>query len=90
VYKIKKHFNYIPNLVFWLLFGPAMLVVFSGLYDLYTNYFNLLTKQDHMQFFLRFFFPLSIATYVTILERRNRKKLVKDLENYLGRKRSDK
>jgi hypothetical protein len=90
VYKIKKHFNYIPNLVFWLLFGPAMFVVFNGLYDLYTNYFNLLTKQDHMQFFLRFFFPLSIATYVTILERRNRKKLVKDLENYLGRKRSDK
>lgn len=88
--KILNHFNKSYNLVFWVLFGPAMFIVLSGMYELYTKYFDLLTKQDHMQFFLRFFFPLSIATYVTILERRNRKKLVNDLKNYLGRKRSDK
>lgn len=88
--KIKEHFNYMPNLVFWVLFGPAMVIVFSGMYELYTQYFDLLTKQDHMQFFLRFFFPLSIATYVTVLERRNRKKLVNDLKDYLGRNRSAK
>lgn len=88
--KIKKHFNYTPNLVFWILFGPAMFLTLHGVFELYTKYFDLLTKENHMQFFLRFFFPLSIATYVTVLERRNRKKLVKDLEDYLGRKRSDK
>ena len=85
--KIKSHFNKSYNLVFWILFAPAMLIVLSGMYELYTEHFNELTKQHHMQFFLRFFFPLSVATLVTALERRariKREKLVKDIKNYLN------
>jgi hypothetical protein len=85
--KIKSHFNKSYNLVFWVLFAPAMFIVLSGMYELYTEHFNELTKQHHMQFFLRFFFPLSVATLVTALERRariRREKLVKDIKNYLN------
>jgi len=84
--KIKSHFNKSYNLVFWILFAPAMIVVFSGMYDLYANHFDELTKEHHMGFFLRFFFPLSLATLVTVLERRQRLRrqaLVKGIEKYL-------
>lgn len=73
------------NKVFFILFTPAMLFTLWGMSDLYLNYFDELTKQDHMQFFLRIFFPLSVATLVTVLERRKRLKLVKDIKNYLDK-----
>jgi len=69
---------------FFISFVPAMLFTLWGLSDLYFNYFDLLSKEDHLQFFLRVFFPVSIATLVTVLERNNRKKLIKDIKNYLN------
>jgi hypothetical protein len=60
-----------------------MLLTLWGLSDLYFNYFDLLSKEDHLQFFLRVFFPISIATFITVLEINNRKKLIKDIKNYL-------
>lgn len=84
--KIKEHFNKSYNLVFWVLFAPAMIWTLYGMLELYTTYFDQLTKQDHMQFFLRFFFPLSVALYVTSLERaaKRRRELLKDkIKNYL-------
>lgn len=84
--KIKSHFSKGYNLVFWILFGPAMFWTLSAIYELYTKYFDELTKQDHLQFFLRFFFPIAVATLVTVLERRQRLRrqaLVKDIERYL-------
>lgn len=84
--KLKAHFNKSYNLVFWTLFAPAMLWTLYGVHELYTVYFDQLTKEDHMQFFLRFFFPLSIATLVTVLERRQklrRQALAKQIEEYL-------
>jgi hypothetical protein len=62
---------------------PAILFTLWGLSDLYINYFDLLSREDHLQFFLRVFFPISIATLVTVLERNNRKKLIKDIKTYL-------
>lgn len=85
--RIKKHFSKSYNVLFWGLFGPAMFWTLLGVYDLYTVYFNELTTQDHLQFFLRFFFPLSLATLVTALERRQRlrrKALTKKIKNYLN------
>jgi len=44
-----------------------------------------------MQFFLRFFFPISIAVFVTALERRQRKQkedLIQRGYDYLSRNRS--
>jgi len=70
-----------------------MVMTLSGVYELYTKYFDLLTRQDHMQFFIRFFFPVSLATYITVLERRQRKQkeaLIKGIKTYLKRKRSAK
>ena len=61
-----------------------MLLTLWGLSDLYINYFDLLSKEDHLQFFLRVFFPISIATLVTVLERNKRKKLIKDIKTYLN------
>jgi len=84
--KIKSHFNKSYNLVFWVLFAPAMIWTFYSIHELYTVYFDLLTKQDHMQFFLRIFFPLSVALYVTSLERaarKRRERLKQNIENYL-------
>lgn len=84
--RIKEHFNKSYNLVFWILFAPTMLWSLLGIHELYTKYFDLLTKQDHLQFFLRFFFPLSLALFVTALERRQRRKreqLLKGLQKYL-------
>lgn len=68
---------------FFISFVPAILFTLWGLSDLYFNYFDLLSREDHLQFFLRVFFPISIATLVTVLERNNRKKLIKDIKTYL-------
>ena len=62
-----------------------MLFTLWGISDLYINYFDLLTKEDHMQFFLRIFFPVSLATFITVLERRKRNKLIKDIKDYLDK-----
>jgi len=68
---------------FFISFVPAMLFTLWGLSDLYINYFDLLSKEDHLQFFLRFAFPISLATLITVLERNKRKKLIKDIKTYL-------
>jgi len=68
---------------FFISFVPAILFTLWGLSDLYFNYFDLLSKEDHLQFFLRFAFPIALATLVTVLENNNRKKLIKDIKNYL-------
>ena len=68
---------------FFISFVPAILFTLWGLSDLYINYFDLLSKEDHLQFFLRVFFPVSLATFITVLEHNNRKKLIKDIKNYL-------
>jgi ABC-type microcin C transport system permease subunit YejB len=84
--RVKNHFTKSYNLVFWVLFTPAMLWTLFGVEELYTKYFDELTTQDHIQFFLRFFFPISLATLVTALERRQRLRrqaLVKGIEKYL-------
>ena len=85
--KLKNWWNDLElyNKVFFILFTPAMLFTLWGMSDLYINYFDLLTKEDHMQFFLRIFFPISVATFVTVLERRKRLKLIKDIKNYLDK-----
>ncbi|NBW21986.1 MAG: hypothetical protein EBR82_79940 [Caulobacteraceae bacterium] len=70
---------------FFIVFIPAILFTLWGISDLYINYFDELTFQDHMQFFLRIFFPISLATFITILERRKRNKLIKDIKNYLDK-----
>jgi hypothetical protein len=61
-----------------------MLLTLWGLSDLYINYFDLLSREDHLQFFLRIFFPVSLATFITVLEINNRKKLIKDIKTYLN------
>ena len=68
---------------FFVTLIPAILFTLWGLSDLYINYFDLLSREDHLQFFLRVFFPISIATLITVLERNKRKKLIKDIKNYL-------
>ena len=91
--KLKEHFSKGYNIFFWCLFAPAMAMTLCGVYELYTVHFNELTAQDHMQFFLRFLFPVSIATYITVLERRQRllrKDLIRRGNDYLERKRSAK
>jgi len=69
---------------FFISFTSGMLLTLWGLSDLYINYFDLLSKEDHLQFFLRFAFPISLATLITVLERNNRKKLIKDIKTYLN------
>jgi membrane protein implicated in regulation of membrane protease activity len=91
--KIKSHFSNRNNLAFWLLFGPAIFMTLLGVHELYTKYFDLLTFEDHIQFLIRFFFPVSLATLVTVLERRQRKQkedLIRRGHDYLRRKRSTK
>lgn len=86
--RIKAHLGNRHNVMFWIFFGPAMIMTLSGVFELYTTYYNELTMQDHLQFFLRFFFPLSVALFVSALERRQRLKraqLVKGIERYLKR-----
>jgi len=74
--------------MFWALFLPPALFTIWGMVELYTTYFEELTPQDHMQFFLRIFFPVSIATLITVLERRKRlrenKELQERIKNYLN------
>jgi hypothetical protein len=89
--QIKNHFLKGHNMIFWALFAPAMIWTLLGVHELYTNYFDELTAQDHMQFFLRFFFPVALATLVTVLERRQQKQkqdLIKRGNDYLSRNRS--
>jgi hypothetical protein len=91
LHRIKDHLSKSHNFVFWLLFAPAMVFALWGVLDLYMNHFDELTKQDHMQFFLRFFFPVALATFVTSLERRQqiqKQDLIKRGNDYLSRKRS--
>ena len=75
--------------MFWALFLPPALFTIWGMVELYTTYFEELTAQDHMQFFLRIFFPISIATLITVLERRKRlrenKELQERIKNYLDK-----
>ena len=69
---------------FFISFVPEILFTLWGLSDLYINYFDLLSREDHLQFFLRIFFPISVATLVTVLERNKRRKLIKDIKTYLN------
>ena len=69
---------------FFITFIPAILFTLWGLSDLYINYFDLLSKEDHLQFFLRIFFPISVATFITVLEHNKRQKLIKDIKTYLN------
>jgi hypothetical protein len=86
LYKINNWWNNLKyyDKVFFVLFTPAMLFTIWGVSDLYINYFDLLTREDHLQFFLRFAFPISLATLITVLERNKRRKLIKDIKNYLN------
>jgi hypothetical protein len=70
---------------FFISFTSGMLLTLWGLSDLYFNYFDLLSKEDHLQFFLRFAFPISLATLVTVLERNKRRKLIKYIKDYLDK-----
>ena len=85
--KIKSHLSKGYNLVFWMFFAPAMTWTLLGVHELYTVYFDLLTREDHLQFFLRFFFPISVGLLVTALDRRQRQRraqLAKGIRKYLG------
>ena len=62
-----------------------MLLTLWGLSDLYINHFHLLSKEDHLQFFLRLAFPISLASLITVLEYNKRRKLAKDLKDYLDK-----
>jgi hypothetical protein len=87
---MKRWFNNLQpwNKMFLLLFVPATLYTIFGMVELYTTYYNELTSQDHMQFFLRIFFPISIGLFITSLERRKRLKendeLKRKIKKYLG------
>jgi hypothetical protein len=70
---------------FFISFVPAMLFTLWGLSDLYINYFDLLSREDHLQFFLRFAFPVSLATLITVLERNKRRKLINGIKDYLDK-----
>jgi len=85
--KIKKWWGNLKTYdkFFFISFTSGMLLTLWGLSDLYINYFDLLSKEDHLQFFLRVFFPVSIATLVTVLERNKRQKLIKDIKDYLNK-----
>ena len=88
---IKQHFSKGHNVVFWILFGPAMFITLAGVLELYTTYFDELTTQDHFQFLVRFLFPVALAKFVTALDRRHilqNEAIVKQGEAYLKRKRS--
>lgn len=85
--KIKSWWNNLKyyDKVFFITFIPAMLFTFWGMGDLYINYFNELTKQDHMQFFLRISFPVSLGLLITALERKKKQKLMKGIKDYLDK-----
>ena len=85
LFKIKNWWDNLKTYdkFFFISFVPAILFTLWGLSDLYINYFDLLSKEDHLQFFLRIFFPVSLATFITVLEHNKRKKLIKDIKTYL-------
>jgi hypothetical protein len=86
--RIKDHLSKSYNFVFWLVFAPAMVFTLWGVSDLYMNHFDELTRQDHMQFFLRILFPVSLGLLITALERRQRLKrdaLVGKIKKYLNK-----
>ena len=70
---------------FFITFVPAILFTLWGLSDLYINYFDLLSREDHLQFFLRFAFPIALATLITVLERNKRRNLIRDIKDYLDK-----
>jgi len=76
------------NKTFHMLFIPAILYTIWGMIELYTTYFNMLTAEDHLQFFLRIFFPISLGLFITSLERRKRLRenaeLKTKIEKYLN------
>ena len=90
---IKEHFSKSYNVAFWILFSLGITITLSGVYELYTKYFDELTTEDHFQFLIRFFFPVALAALITVLERRQRLQkddLIKRGKAYLRRKRSTK
>jgi len=76
------------NKTFHMLFIPAILYTIWGMIELYTTYFNMLTAEDHLQFFLRILFPISVGLFITSLERRKRLRenaeLKTKIEKYLN------
>jgi len=76
------------NKTFHMLFIPAILYTIWGMIELYTTYFNMLTAEDHLQFFLRILFPISLGLFITSLERRKRLRenaeLKTKIEKYLN------
>jgi len=76
------------NKAFFMLFIPAMLYTIWGMGELYSTYYNVLSAEDHMQFFLRIFFPISVGLFITSLERRKRLRenaeLKTKIEKYLN------
>jgi len=87
IYKLINWWNRLEHYekFFFIVFIPAILFTIYGLSDLYLNHFDLLTKEHHLGFFLRIFFPISLALYITALERRKRKQLIKDIKDYLDK-----
>ena len=76
------------NKTFYIMFIPTMLYTIWGMGELYSTYYNVLTAEDHMQFFLRIFFPISVGLFITSLERRKRLRenaeLKTKIEKYLN------
>ena len=76
------------NKTFYIMFIPAIFYTIWGMGELYSTYYNVLTAEDHMQFFLRIFFPISVGLFITSLERRKRLRenaeLKTKIEKYLN------
>ena len=76
------------NKIFYIMFIPTMLYTIWGMGELYSTYYNVLSAEDHMQFFLRIFFPISVGLFITSLERRKRLRenaeLKTKIEKYLN------
>ena len=76
------------NKIFYIMFIPTMLYTIWGMGELYSTYYNVLSAEDHMQFFLRIFFPISLGLFITSLERRKRLRenaeLKTKIEKYLN------
>jgi len=76
------------NKTFYIMFIPAIFYTIWGMIELYSTYYNVLSAEDHMQFFLRIFFPISLGLFITSLERRKRLRenaeLKTKIEKYLN------
>ena len=76
------------NKTFYIMFIPAIFYTIWGMIELYSTYYNVLSTEDHMQFFLRIFFPISVGLFITSLERRKRLRenaeLKTKIEKYLN------